>query len=191
MAAVALFHSVLGLRRVEAAAADRLRAAGHTVVVPDLYAGSTADSIDEGFAIMNSVGWETICRRAQDALDLVPASAVLAGHSMGVGVIGSTWPGRPSCNGVIMLHGLAVVPEYVRRGLPITVHIADPDPFAPPDKIARWTTTARKAGISADMFLYPSVGHFYTDQALPDYDRDATGQTWERVLTFLSAIPSR
>lgn len=191
MSAIALFHSVLGLRQVEAEAADRLRRSGHTVVVPDLYGGSTATSIDEGVAIMKSVGWETICRRAQDALDRLPPSAVLAGHSMGVGVIGSTWPGRPNCSGVIMLHGLTVIPEQVRQGVPVAVHIADPDPFALPEQIDGWIAAAEEAGASANVFLYPSVGHFYTDQALPDYDRDAADQTWERVLPFLSAIPSR
>lgn len=107
MATIVLFHSILGLRHVEMEAADRMRAVGHTVVVPDLYAGSAATSMDEGFAIMNSIGWKTICRCAQNALDLAPETAVLAGHSMGAGVIGSAWPSRPLCDGVVLLHGLA------------------------------------------------------------------------------------
>ena len=41
MAEVVLFHSVLGLRPVVRAAADRLGAAGHAVHTPDYYDGET------------------------------------------------------------------------------------------------------------------------------------------------------
>ena len=85
MAAVALFHSVLGLREVEIKAVNRMRSAGHTVVAPDLYAGLTASSIDEGFALMSTLGWATICGRARAALDHVPETTVLAGHFHGRG----------------------------------------------------------------------------------------------------------
>lgn len=188
MANVVLFHSVLGLRHVEMEAAERMRAAGHAVVAPDLYAGLVASSMDQGFAIMNSVGWGTICRRARAALDFAPETAVLAGHSMGAGVVGSTWPGRPMCDGVILLHGLAEIPPNVRHGTPIAVHVADPDPFAPAEQIARWRMTAKRAGVRTDIFSYPTVGHFFTDRTLPDFDQTATERTWERVLDFLSAF---
>lgn len=64
MASVVLFHSVLGLRRVEAGAAERLRAAGHCVITPDLYAGATAASVEDGIEVMRSIGWDTICGRS-------------------------------------------------------------------------------------------------------------------------------
>jgi dienelactone hydrolase len=48
MAVVVMFHSVLGLRPGVLGAADRLRAAGHTVHTPDLFDGEVFDDIDEG-----------------------------------------------------------------------------------------------------------------------------------------------
>lgn len=69
------------------------------------------------------------------------------------------------------------------------VHVSDPDPFAPPDEIAKWTMTATRAGARADIFSYPTAGPFYTDRTLPDFDQVATEHTWERVLDFLS-VPS-
>lgn len=190
MATVALFHSVLGLRKVEIDAADRMRRAGHTVVIPDLYLGLTASSIGEGLELMSTIGWDPICRHARAALELLPETAILAGHSMGAGVVSSTWPDRILSGGIILLHGLAEIPQNARRGIPVTVHVANPDPFAPPDEIARWTMMAEKAGIAADVFTYQNVGHFYTDEALSDYDPATTEQTWERVLTFLNTIAS-
>ncbi len=45
MAEVVLFHSVLGLRPGVIAAADRLRAAGHTLHTPDYYDGEVFDDL--------------------------------------------------------------------------------------------------------------------------------------------------
>lgn len=107
---------------------------------------------------------------------------------MGAGVVSSVWPDRALSSGIVLLHGLAEIPRNVRRGIPIAVHVADPDQFAPPEELAVWTAVAEKAGAVADVFTYPNVGHFFTDETLPDYDAAATDQTWERVLSFLNAI---
>lgn len=137
---------------------------------------------------MSTVGWEAICGRARAALEPLPETVVLAGHSMGAGVVSSVWPDRVLSSGIVLLHGLAEIPQNVRRGIPIAVHVADPDQFAPPEELAVWTAVAEKAGAVADVFAYPNVGHFFTDETLPDYDAAATDQTWERVLSFLNAI---
>jgi dienelactone hydrolase len=86
------------------------------------------------------------------------------------------------------MEALAGIPQNVRHGTPIAVHVADPDPFAPPEEIAKWTMTAKRAGVRPDIFSYPTAGHFYTDRTLPDFDQAATEQTWARLLDFLSAF---
>jgi dienelactone hydrolase len=65
VAFVALFHSVYGRRPAVLAAADRLRAAGHAVTAPDLYSGRVAATVDDGFALCDQIGWETIMGRAR------------------------------------------------------------------------------------------------------------------------------
>jgi dienelactone hydrolase len=177
VAQVVVFHSVLGLRPAELRAAERFRAAGHDVHTPDLYAGATADSLDDGFAIMDRVGWDTSVRRALDALRDLPAETVLAGFSMGAGVVGAVLPHRTRTAGVLLFHGLAAVPAGVRAQL----HVADPDVFAPPADVAAWRTA------DAQAFTYPGAGHFYTDEDLPDHDPRAAALTWQRALDFLRA----
>ncbi|GAB1508341.1 dienelactone hydrolase family protein [Actinophytocola sp. KF-1] len=177
MAQVVVFHSVLGLRPAELRAAKRFRAAGHVVHTPDLYAGATAATLDDGFAIMARVGWDTIARRAADALRDLPADTVLAGFSMGAGVVDAVLPHRTGTAGVLLFHGLASVPAGTRAQL----HVADPDPFAPPADVAAWRTA------DAQVFTYPGAGHFYTDEDLPDHDPRAAALTWRRALDFLRA----
>jgi dienelactone hydrolase len=186
MADVVVFHSVLGLRSVELAFADRLRAAGHRVTIPDPYAGQTTSSMEEGFALKDAVGWETITRRAFDAVRERPAEAVLAGVSMGAGVVQEVLPHRLGTSGVLMLHAVGAVPAGIRAGLPVQVHVADPDPIAPPEQVAAWREGAVSAGADARVFTYPGIGHFYTDADGPEYDAAAAELTWDRVLEFLS-----
>jgi dienelactone hydrolase len=183
---IILFHSVLGLRPAEARAADRFRAAGHQVVTPDLYAGQVATTLDEGFALNDRIGWSVIEQRAHDAVRELPAHTVLAGVSMGAAVVDALLPHRPDTAGVLLLHGPAGIPDTARPGLPVHLHVADPDPFVP--DVAAWLSAATGAGTAAQVFTYPGAGHFYTDADLPDHDEHAATLTWQRVLAFLNEV---
>lgn len=83
MTDVLLFHHAHGLTRGVHAFADRLRAAGHSVTVPDLYDGAVFGSLDDGVAHAESVGFETIIARGVAAADGLPPAIVCAGFSLG------------------------------------------------------------------------------------------------------------
>lgn len=53
MTEVLLFHHAQGVTTGISAFADELRAAGHTVHVPDLFDGRIFSSIEEGMAFIN------------------------------------------------------------------------------------------------------------------------------------------
>jgi dienelactone hydrolase len=182
---IVVFHSVLGLRPVERGFAERLRAAGHRVTTPDLYDGRTASTLDEGFALKDAVGWETITGRARDAVRGLPAETVLVGVSMGAGIVQTVLPHRPGTAGVLLLHALGALPAGIRAGLPVQVHVADPDPIAPPAQVAAWREAAARSGADARVYTYPGLGHFYTDADGPDHDVAGAELTWERVAAFL------
>lgn len=188
MAVIVLFHSVYGLRPVEIAAADRLRAAGHEVRTPDLYAGHSAATIADGFVLADRTGWRAITGRARDTVRELPADTVLAGISMGASVVEALLPARPETAGVLLWHGLAEIPATVRPGLPVQVHIADPDEYFPADRVAAFEQTARSAGAALAAFTYSGIGHFYTDATLPDHDGPASDLTWQRSLRFLDDL---
>ncbi|MGI5228986.1 dienelactone hydrolase family protein [Actinoallomurus sp. CA-142502] len=179
-----LFHSMFGLRPVELSAAERLRAAGHHVVTPDLFAGEVAGGVpalEDGFALMERIGWETIVARARAAVRDLPPSTVLGGFSMGVGVVGTLWPDRPTAAGVFLLHATASVPPGVPAGTPVEAHVADGDRFAPPEQMAALRASAEHAGAELLLHTYPGAGHFYTDPSLPDHDPVAADRTWRHV----------
>lgn len=191
---VALFHSMFGLRPVELAAADRLRAAGHRVVSPDLFAGALAaehgsvPTLDDGFALMERIGWETITARARAAIHDLPADTVLGGFSMGVGVVGSLWPDRLAAAAVFFLHATAPVPEGIPAGTPVQAHVAEGDRFAQPDELAVFRASADRAGAAASLHVYPDAGHFYSDPSLPDHNAVAAERTWRHVHAMLENL---
>ncbi|WP_431887363.1 dienelactone hydrolase family protein [Nocardiopsis alba] len=185
MAHIALFHSILGLRPVELSAADRLRKAGHEVVVPDLFGGEVATTLDEGFRLLDRVGWGRVIERARRAVEDLPAETVLIGVSMGTGVVTDLWSERPDAETVVLLHAAAVPPASVRPGVRVRLHAADPDDFVPPEDVEALREAARESGADLEIFRYPGAGHFYTDPTLPDHDPEAAGATWRRVLDLL------
>lgn len=188
VAQVVLFHSAFGLRQVERSLAGHLRAAGHRVLTPDLYAGQTSGTLDAALRLMDTIGWETICGRAEQALRGASEDAVLAGISMGAGVTGHLWQERPQAAGVVLLHGIAPIPASPRPGQPVQVHAAAGDPFAPGPALTQWQEAATTAGLAVSVFTYTGAGHFYTDPDLADYHPPSARLTWQRVTTFLSTL---
>ncbi|MDG4823237.1 dienelactone hydrolase family protein [Asanoa sp. WMMD1127] len=188
MATIALFHSVYGLRPAVLDAAERLRHAGHVVVAPDLYGGSVADALDEGFALSERIGWETIMRRARQALAGLPDATVLAGLSMGTGVVGDLLPDRRETAGLLLLHGIGADPAAARPGLPVHLHIADPDALFPPATVTGWRDALTDGGAAVWVHTYPAVGHLFTDPDTSDYDAPAADLAWRRSLDFLAAL---
>jgi dienelactone hydrolase len=190
---VAVFHSMFGLRAVEHAAAERLRGAGHRVVVPDLFDGAVAGrgampTTEDGFALMEVIGWAAIVERAKTAVRDLPADTVLCGLSMGAGVVGAIWPDRLDAAAAILLHAPTIVPRGVAPGTPVQVHVALADPFAPADQLAAFHASATRADVEASLYTYPVAGHLFTDDELPDYDRRAADTAWCRVGALLAAL---
>lgn len=65
------------------------------------------------------------------------------------------------------------------------MHAAEPDGFAPPERVAALCRAARESGVELEVLRYPGAGHFYIDRDLPDHDPAAAELTWRRVLDFL------
>jgi dienelactone hydrolase len=194
MSDVLLFHSVLGLRAGVLEAADRLRAAGHTVHTPDYYAGRTFDEYPPAFEWLESIGGipDVIARGTAAAAEL-PAGLVYAGFSLGgvpAELLAAT---RPGAKGLILLHtaipldGLGV-PEWPTT-VPVQVHFATADPYRDKAELDSFEASVRASGAPYELFDYPGSGHLFTDRALAgEYDEASAELLFSRVLAFLDRI---
>jgi dienelactone hydrolase len=183
---IVLFHSAYGLRPAVHSAADRLRAAGHEVHVPDLYEGRTAQTMEEGLRIREEIGRDELLRRAVAAAAPYSASGVAyAGFSLGGSIAQNLALGDDRARGLLLLHGTSDLPDDAATDLPVQLHVADPDPFEPDDWLNAWYLRMRKAGADVEIHRYRGAGHVFTDPGLPDYDEEAAGRTWSIALDFL------
>src|SRR2546425_13117777 len=67
-----LFHHALGLTTGCVSFADRLRADGHVVHVPDLYEGRTFTDLAVGVTYAEEIGFDTIVERGRGAAEALP-----------------------------------------------------------------------------------------------------------------------
>ena len=185
-----LLHSVYGLRPAVQAAADRLRSAGHRVLVPDLFEGRTAESVEEGLEIREEIGRDELLRRAIScAAERADSGLVYAGLSLGGSLAQTIALKDERAKGLLLLHGTADLEDgTTAEGLPVQLHVADPDPFETHDWLNVWYLRMRRAGADVEIFRYPGAGHLYTDPELPDYDAEAAERTWAAALDFLAEL---
>ena len=191
MAEVLLFHHAQGQTTGFHAFADELRAAGHTVHTPDLFDGRTFDSIDEGMAHAESIGFpDAIIERAAKVAEDLPAELVYAGFSLGVVPAQKLAQSRPGARGALLFY--ACVPTSFfgpwPAGVPVQVHGMDADPFFVGEGDIDAARELVKSTPDAALYLYPGDQHYFADSSLPSYRADAAALLTRRVLDFLAPI---
>ena len=186
MVDVILFHHAQGLTDGVRAFADRLRAGGHRVEVPDLYEGQTFPTVDSGVEhAQKFVGQDVLGERAQQAAAGMPDACVYAGISMGAMHAHSLATSRPGALAAVLYEG-HVPPRWMEspwpEGLALQVHLHDQDDWAD----AELASESADGFDGAEVYLYPGDTHLFTDASLEQYDADQTDLVVERTLALLS-----
>lgn len=190
MAEVLMFHHAQGLTAGVQAFADDLRAAGHTVHAPDLFDGRTFQSLDEGLAYINEIGFDNMRERGVGIADELPVELVYAGFSFGVLPAQRLAQSRPGARGALLFHACVPISGQWSfgpwpDGVPVQIHAMDNDPVfvGEGDIDAAREIVANVA--DAELFLYPGEQHYFADSSLASYDADAAALLTQRVLEFL------
>ena len=187
---IALFHSALGLRPAVRRFADALRAAGHTVVTPDLYDGAVYDELADGVAKRDAIGIPTLLQRAQLAVAALPDDIIYAGFSLGSAQSMALAASRPGARGVVLMHGgrppsmFGIAPW---PSVPVQVHYGVRDPWIDPAAVATLAAEVRAGGARCDVHTYDVGGHLFADDDGPDFDAAAAATMQARVLEFVAA----
>ncbi|SFY51150.1 dienelactone hydrolase family protein [Streptomyces sp. F-1] len=191
MAEVLVFHHGQGLTAGVRGFAEQLRRAGHTVHAPDLYEGKVFDSLEEGAAYAESVGFDTIIARGAATAEGLPAELVYVGFSLGVLPAQQLAQTRPGAKGALLLEACVPVSEFGAawpRDVPVQIHGMDADPFFAGEGDVDAARALVEKATDAELFLYPGDRHLFTDSSLPSYDEDAATQVTHRVFGFLDRL---
>jgi dienelactone hydrolase len=195
MAEVVLFHHVQGLTDGVRAFAEELRAGGHTVHTPDLFDGERPATIDDGIALVQSIGDEALSERVDRAVAGLPEGLAYAGFSFGAGTAQRLAQTRPGARGALLYEGcLPISGEWAigpwPDGVPVQIHGMDKDPFFALEgdlDAARELVETVGPGL-AELFVYPGNRHLFADSSLPSYDADAAALVVQRSRDFLGRV---
>jgi dienelactone hydrolase len=188
MAEVLLFHHAQGQTEGFQAFADELRQAGHTVHTPDLFEGRTFDSIEEGMAYAEELGFpDQIIERGERAASELPNELVYAGFSLGVVPAQKLTQTRPGARGALLFYSCVPTSFFGAwpADVPVQVHGMDADPIFVGEGDVDAARELVDSTDDAELFLYPGDQHYFADSSLPSYDADATALLTRRVLEFL------
>lgn len=195
MAEVLLFHHVQGLTDGIRAFAEELRAGRHTVHTPDLFEGKRPATIDEGVALIQSIGDELLLERADRAVADLSDGLVYAGFSWGAGMAQQFAQTRPGARGALLYESCTpITGEWAvgpwPDGLPVQIHGMDKDPFfALGGDIEAARELVETVGPEvAELFVYPGDRHLFADSSLPSYDADAAALVVQRSREFLDRV---
>lgn len=183
MANVVLFHSALGLRRAVLADADRLRACGHHVTVPDLLDGQCFADTRSARAFLATLGLEQVRARALRAVEDLSPGQVYAGYSLGGGLAQWLLERRGDTAGGLFLSN-GNPPAAPWPDVPVQVHAARYDPWID----ERALELLAQAG--AEVFRYAG-GHLFADAGLPDHDPVSASRMWEEIDGFLARLTKK
>ncbi|WP_308808191.1 dienelactone hydrolase family protein [Isoptericola cucumis] len=187
VAEVLLFHHAQGLTPGITAFAERLRDAGHTVHLPDLFDGRTFDTLDAGMAHVEGLGFGEVLERGTRAAGPLPAELFYLGFSLGVLPAQKLAQTRPGAQGAVLCYSCVPSSEFGGwpAGVPAQVHGMDHDPvFVGEGDLEAARALVAESG-TAELFLYPGDQHYFADSSLPSYDPAATELMTARILELL------
>lgn len=182
MADILLLHSALGLRPGVHAFADRLRALGHEVVVPDYYEGHVFEQEAPGIAHRDA--HPEYFEAVRELAAQLPPETALIGMSLGSFFAQRLAARRPSARAAILMHSVTA-PRHDWSGVPVQVHRHDDDPWIAPGDVVALGAAVEASGAPFEDHVTPGRGHLFADPDLPGYDEAATRATVERIDAFL------
>ena len=180
---VVVFHHARGLTDPIRQFADALRDAGHTVHTPDLFDGRTFDTIEDGMAHAEEIGFpDGILARAQAAVAALPGALTYVGFSLGVMPAQSFAQTRRGARGAVLCYSAIALgqwgdawPATWPETTPLQLHILEHDEDT---EIAR-ELAATVPG--AQLFTYQGTEHYFAE-----HDEQAAARLTDRVLEFLA-----
>lgn len=178
---VICLHSAFGLTDGVRDFAGLLRAEGCTVEVPDFYDGRTFETVAEGVAYRDEIGYRTLFRRVAD---LAVGNAALVGFSLGASFAQRLC--RPGVRLVSLVGALDPLPPDTEWcGVDVQLHQLAEDPWVDAEDVPVFRGAVAATGAMFDHFVTPGVGHLFTEPSQPEYDRDLTELTVDRIIAAL------
>ena len=174
--------------------ANQLRDAGHSVTLPDLFKGAVFDTLEQGVAAVEAMGFESILEAGEDVASSGPNDAVYAGFSLGALIAHKLAQTRPGAKGALLYHYGDVPVEMFGgawpSGVSVQFHISELDEWREDGVVEEFVSRVGEVA-TAELFEYPGSAHLFTDSSLAEYQVEPTSLVVSRTLTFLDRSDGR
>ncbi len=187
MAEIVVFHHAHGVTDGIRAFCDSLRAAGHAVHCPDLFDGATFDTVEEGVAHAESLGFEAIIDAGVEYAQGLPANLVYAGFSLGILPAQKLAQTEPGARGALLYHDALPAPTFGGPwpdGVALQIHVTEDDPWSERDGVEE----LHRSVDGSELYLYPGDAHLFADESLAEYDAQMAGLLMMRTLALLDRL---
>lgn len=172
---VVLFHHALGLTPGVSALAERVRAEGLDVLVPDLYEGATFSALDDGVAHALAIGFGEIIARGAAAID-AEVQPVVVGLSLGVLPAQHAAQTIDGVRAAVFVGACVPLGEFGDQwpaGVTLEVHAGRSDPIFDDDGDAEAAAALAAISTDATIVRHDGAGHLFCETGHPDFDQAA------------------
>lgn len=191
MTEVVIFHHALGLTQGIKEFARAVLGAGHRVYTPDLFDGRTFDTIEDGVAHAEMIGFGEIMDRARRAVEDLPHELVYVGFSLGVIPAQMLAQTRDDAQGAVLCYSCLPYTEFGEawpEGVPAQIHGMDADPYFADEGDLEAAHELVAAADGIELYVYPGDQHYFADSTLDSYRPEPATLLMSRVLAFLERI---
>jgi carboxymethylenebutenolidase len=188
--AVLVLHEFFGLQPSFLTFADRLNASGFTVLVPDLYDGALATTVDEARALAQGLDVDATIKKLHAAASFLtdnwhPRLGVI-GFSLGAD-FAFVLATQRAVEALVLYYGLGDLdadPGGWR--VPTLGHFGAEDEWTPV-ALAEKTFAALEDGeADCELHVYQDAGHWFANTSVPDaYRGEAADAAFEATTEFL------
>jgi carboxymethylenebutenolidase len=188
-----VLHPWWGLNECMIGFADRLAGHGFAVLVPDLYHGATATTIEEATRLRDALDRTRALRIAIGAAAFLrrhrqtgPGAMGVVGFSLGAAFAMAAAESLPTeIAATVMFYGLSDG-ALTRTRSAFLGHFADRDSYEPAENARSVERRLRAQGLEATFHVYPGTGHWFFESGPADaFNPGAAQLAWERTLAFL------
>ena len=187
---VLVLHELFGLQPSFVALADKLNAAGFTVLVPDLYDGAVATTVEEARGLAQGLDVDATIRRLDAAASFLTDNwhprLGIVGFSLGADfafALGS----RRSVEGVVLYYGLGdLADDPGGWRIPTLGHFGRDDEWVSTAMAEKAFSALEESGTDGELHFYEGAGHWFANASVPDaYRPDDAGAAFETTVDFL------
>ena len=192
---VLVLHAWWGLNDFFKSFANRLASQGFLALVPDLYDGPVAKSVEEAKEFQPKIDearLKMIVLGATDDLRSDPSirrgKIGVVGFSMGAAwslLLGTLKP--EGVGAVVVFYGSYPI-DFSKASASYLGHFSTEDEWEPVVDVHATEEKIRGAGREVTFHFYPGTKHWFVEENRPiEYNRDAADLAWKRTLEFLDS----